>query len=85
MPKNFTIKELNQLMVLCNCKKVQGGRGSGIGYCHIPSKRIIKFDEPHPGHELYAYQIKMLREFLKEIGEAWFIKATLMVQKERKT
>ena len=53
----------------CGCDKFVGGRGSGIGYCHKETKRIIQFDGPHPGHELYRYQIKMVISFLKDIGE----------------
>ena len=37
-PKNFTTRELDALMSRCNCTKFQGGRGSGIGYVHNPSK-----------------------------------------------
>ena len=53
----------------CGCKKFEGGRGSGIGYLHETTKRIIQFDGPHPGNELYRYQIKMVIQFLKEVGE----------------
>ena len=69
IPTNFTIRELDQLMSKCGCKKYQGGRGSGIGYNHIESGRDIQCDEPHPGNELYRYQIKMVISFLKDIGE----------------
>ncbi len=31
--------------------------------------RILQFDEPHPGNELYLYHIKMTVQFLKDIGE----------------
>ncbi len=68
-PTDFTIRELDQLMKNCGCDKFVGGRGSGIGYCHKETKRIIQFDGPHPGHELYRYQIKMVISFLKDIGE----------------
>lgn len=50
-------------------KKFQGGRGSGIGFVHSETKRILQFDEPHPGNELYDYQIKKTIQFLKDIGE----------------
>lgn len=69
MPKNFTKKELDLLMNKCNCTKFSGGRGSGIGFVHNDTKRILQFDEPHPGKELYGYQIKMTVQFLKDIGE----------------
>ena len=68
-PKNFTKKELDTLMGKCGCKKFQGGRGSGIGFYHEETGRVIQFDEPHPGNELYSYQVKKVVQFLKEIGE----------------
>ncbi len=69
IPTNFTTRELDALMKNCGCKKFEGGRGSGIGYFHEATKRIIQFDGPHPGNELYRYQIKMVIQFLKEVGE----------------
>lgn len=69
MPRNYTVRDLDALMSKCNCDKYQGGRGSGIGYRHIPTGRAIQFDAPRPGKELYAYQIKAVIEFLKAIGE----------------
>lgn len=68
-PKNFTKRELDQLMSKCNCSKFQGGRGSGIGYMHKDSKRILQFDGPHPGNELYKYQIEKVKQFIEEISE----------------
>ena len=44
-------------------------RGSGIRFYHEATGRILAFDEPHPENELYPYQVKMTRQFLKEIGE----------------
>lgn len=68
-PKNFTTKELDSLMGKCGCKKFSGGRGSGIGFVHEETKRILQFDQPHPGNELYKYQITKTINFLKDIGE----------------
>lgn len=68
-PKNFSKKELDTLMGKCGCKKFQGGRGSGIGFYHEETGRVLQFDEPHPGNELYGYQVKKTIQFLKEIGE----------------
>lgn len=68
-PKNFTIRELDLLMGKCGCKKFPGGRGSGIGFVHDETKRILQFDQPHPGKELYKYQIEKTIDFLKDIGE----------------
>lgn len=69
IPKNFTKSELDILMKKCECEKYSGGRGSSIAYLHKETKRILQFDEPHPGKELYIYQIKMTIQFLKDIGE----------------
>ena len=69
LPRNFTKQELTALMVQCGCKKGQGGRGSGIRFFHVATGRILAFDEPHPENELYPYQVKMTRQFLKDIGE----------------
>lgn len=68
-PKNFTTRELDMLMNKCNCSKFQGGRGSGIGFVHEPTKRILQFNGPHPGNELYKYQIEKTRRFIEDIGE----------------
>ena len=69
IPRNFTTRDLDALMSKCNCTKYQGGRGSGIGYRHKLSNRAIQFDAPHPGKELYTYQVKAVIEFLRTIGE----------------
>lgn len=68
-PANFTVRDLDSLMKRCGCTKFSGGRGSGIGYYHEATRRILQFDGPHPGNELYRYQVKMVISFLKEIGE----------------
>ena len=69
LPRNFTIKDLDALMSKCNCEKYQGGRGSGIGYRHILTGRAVQFDSPHPGKELYLYQVKAVIAFLKDVRE----------------
>ncbi len=68
-PKNFTTRELDALMGKCGCIKFSGGRGSGIGFVHEDTKRVLQFDQPHPGNELYRYQIDKVVQFLKDIGE----------------
>jgi hypothetical protein len=68
-PKNFTTRELKTLMQKCDCESFSGGRGSGIGFVHNATKKILQFDQPHPGNELYLYQIKKTIQFLKDIGE----------------
>lgn len=69
LPRSFTTNDLDALMRYCNCEKTPGGRGSAISYYHLPTKRILRFDGPHPENTLYAYQVKMVRNFLIEIGE----------------
>lgn len=68
-PKNFTVRDLDALMKQCHCEKFQGGRRSGIGYVHTDTMRVLQFDQPHPGNELYNYQIKKVIMFLKDIDE----------------
>ena len=67
--KIFTVRELDMLMAKRSCTRFQGGRGSGIGFVHNKSKRILQFDGPHPGKELYKYQIEKVKKFLDETGE----------------
>lgn len=68
--KNFTVRQLDTLMNKCGCEKYPGGRGSSLKYVHKDSKRILTFDGPHPGNQLYSYQVKKAQEFLINIGEA---------------
>lgn len=68
-PKNFTMRELDALMRKCGCRKFSGGRGSGIGYLHEESGRVVQFDAPHPGNKLYRYHVNMVKAFFEEIGE----------------
>lgn len=70
MPSNFTIRDLDKLMKKCGCTKFPGGRGSSIRYVHQRTGRVLQFDGPHPGNELYHYQVKMVRKFLIDIKEA---------------
>ncbi len=68
-PKNFRTDELVTLMKKCGCRYFEGGRGSGIGFYHEATGRVLQFDAPHPGSELYGYQVKKVIEFLKETRE----------------
>ena len=69
VPTNYTMKELDTLMKKCGCRKFSGGRGSGIKYVHNESGRVVAFDAPHPGNELYRYHVNAVKKFLVEIGE----------------
>lgn len=44
-------------------------QGTGVGYYHEKTNRVVQFDGPHPGNELYRYQIKKIINFLEEVGE----------------
>ena len=69
IPRNFTTAELDALMGKCGCEKFVGGRGSAIGYIHKKTGRVLIFVGPHPGNELYIYQVKTVREFLLALEE----------------
>lgn len=69
IPKNFSTSELDALLSQCGCTKHSGGRGSAVMYIHSETKLKLIFDAPHPGNELYTYQIKMVRQFLRDVGE----------------
>ena len=68
-PANFTTRELDLLMSKCGCKKGSGGRGSALRYVHTATNKVLTFDGPHPGNELYPYQIKRIIAFLEGVGE----------------
>ena len=63
MPRHFTKQELEVLLSQCGCVKNSGGRGSGIRFVHSATGRILAFAEPHPGNDLYPYQVRMVRKF----------------------
>ena len=69
MPSSFTIRDLDSLMSKCKCKKFSGGRGSAIKYVHEETGRVLEFDAPHPGKDLYRYHVKAVIRFLVSIGE----------------
>ena len=68
-PTDFTTNELDRLMSQCGCSKHHGGRGSSIYYKDEATGNKLQFDGPHPGNELYPYQIKEVIEFLKFLKE----------------
>ena len=69
LPTNYTVRELDSLMKKCGCRKYSGGRGSAVKYVHMESGRIVEFDAPHPGNELYRYHVNAVKKFLSDIGE----------------
>ncbi|MBQ1370450.1 MAG: type II toxin-antitoxin system HicA family toxin [Clostridia bacterium] len=69
IPRNFTMRELDQLMSKCGCDKTSGGRGSSIQYTYSLTGETVTFDQPHPQKELRPYQLKKVIGFLQRIGE----------------
>lgn len=69
IPKDFSLREMDQLLRKCHCIGSTGGRGSSIKYFHSKTGRVLQFDKPHPGSNLYNYHIRMLRRFIEEIDE----------------
>lgn len=69
LPTNYTMRDLDTLMKKCGCKKFSGGRSSAVKYVHEKSGRIVQFDAPRPGNELYRYHVNAVKKFLSDIGE----------------
>ena len=70
-PKDFTYDELRQLLGTLHCLEDTAGKTSGsrIAFIHKPSHSVLRLHKPHPCNELKSYQIKMVLDFLKSIGE----------------
>ena len=68
-PTNYMVRELDSLMKKCGCRKYSGGRGLAVKYVHEETGRILEFDTPHPGNELYRYHVNAVKKFLSDIGE----------------
>ena len=67
--KTFSVRDLDKLLSSCGCVKMIGGRGSAIKYKHLDSGKVLIFDKPHPGNNLYRYHIMLVRRILKTIRE----------------
>lgn len=60
-PKNFTVRDLDLLMGKYSCKKFSGGRGSGIGFVHDETKRVLQFDQHI--QEMNCIDTKLIRQY----------------------
>lgn len=69
-PGDFTMDELETLMLHCGCQKNHRGKtsGSAIAYVHQESGRVFKAHSPHPGNVLKHYQVAAVIDFLRSIG-----------------
>ena len=66
-PKDFTIDELDRLMLGLGYIRSRSGKTSGskIGYIDPDSGRIFSLHRPHPGNTLKPYVICELIEHLR--------------------
>jgi len=69
-PTDYTVSDLTSLVSKCGCDIESAGRGSGIAIHHRESGRKTVFDAPHGGKPLTYQNIKKVKQFLIEIGEA---------------
>ena len=69
-PKDFTYDELKQLLSSVGCAEDNKGRTSGsrVAFVHKGTGTILRLHKPHPNNELKGYQIKLVIEFLENLG-----------------
>jgi len=69
-PKNFTYDELKKLLLSSGCFEANKGKTSGsrVAFVHKETGTILRLHKPHPNNELKVYQIKLVIEFLKNLG-----------------
>jgi acyl dehydratase len=58
---------IESLLVAIGCVVVEGS-GSGVTFAKEGKK--LNFHRPHPGGDALKYRIKLVREFLEQIGES---------------
>lgn len=63
--RSLAFRDIESLLQALGCEKIEGP-GSAVGY--QKDGRHIGFHRPHPGKEAKAYQIKLVRGFLQDIG-----------------
>ena len=62
---NIEWTRIESLLVALGCRVVQGA-GSSVSFEH--QGRRATFHRPHPGKEALRYRVKVLREFLQQMG-----------------
>ncbi len=69
-PKDFTYDELKKLLSSFDCLEDNKGRvsGSRVAFVHEATGTILRLHRPHPKKELKEYQIKLVIDFLKNLG-----------------
>ncbi len=67
-PKNFTFAEAESLLGYLGYQKYNKGKTSGSRIMFTKDDHKILLHKPHPRKELLEYQIKQLKDQLKQEG-----------------
>ena len=69
-PKDFTMEELERLLLKLGCMKKDQGKTSGsrVAFTDPATGITLKLHDPHPQKHLKSYAINLAIEFLREIG-----------------
>ena len=69
-PKTFTFDDAESLLHACSYRRSNKGKTSGsrVMFVHETNDTKLLLHKPHPRKELLSYQIKQLRDFLKQEG-----------------
>ncbi len=65
IPKNMLWSRVEKMLMHIGCEIIEGD-GSRVAF-EMKGRRA-DFHRPHPGKEALAYQLKAVREFLKQLG-----------------
>lgn len=71
MPKDFTYREAKKLLESMGFQEKNQGKTSGsrVKFYREMDKRVISLHKPHPGDIMKQYSVKLLVDFLKDLGE----------------
>lgn len=67
LPRDFTWKECCQLLDSLGFVRLEGS-GSRVKFHHPRTDAMISLHRPHPGNEMKQYQMKLVRDQLKQDG-----------------
>ncbi|MCO6442263.1 MAG: type II toxin-antitoxin system HicA family toxin [Nitrococcus mobilis] len=65
VPDNLEWSRIESLMLAVGCKRSEG-RGSRVRFVY--GDTAVTFHRPHPQKETRKYQIRIVKEFLEQIG-----------------
>ena len=63
--RNIEWRRIESLLVALGCELIEG-RGSRVGF--KKGELRADFHRPHPGKEAKPYQVRAVREFLRQLG-----------------